>query len=369
MTKKKILFVDDEEVILRSFCVALTHKGFITSSAISGEAAVKMLQKNSYDVVITDLRMPGIDGIQVLKEARILYPQIIVIVLTGYGDMESAIDSLRLGADDYLHKPCDVAELLCRLERCLIQKEVELKLLVEKQKNDHYEMITTLAGGLSHDFNNILTGIMGCLEIMARKTSGSDVSGYLGMAKDCCDQARELILKFIQISDMYKPEIASISVDGLLASLVKKVDKNNTSNLDIHISENTRNVLIDFDKTLIALEAVLINARESIASTGEISVFAENFEGKLPYLHHSGLISYGKFVKITIKDNGIGISQSNIQKIFNPYFSTKEKGATKAMGFGLTIAAILIRRCNGQIQVESEINRGTEVSVFLETIK
>ncbi len=367
MAKKKILFVDDEEVILRSFCVALNHKGFITSAASSGEEAIELFRSHLYDAVITDLKMPELDGIQVLKEAKKLHPQMVVIVLTGYGDLDSAIDSLRLGADDYLQKPCDIEELLCRLEKCLKQKEIENKLYIEKQKNDHYELITTLAGGISHDFNNILTGIMGCLEMLRDETSKKSALYFLDTAMTSCNQAKYLTSKFNQISDMYQSRTESVPVEELFDTLLKRFSADEGTKVKTHIAKDSWPVLIDFEKVIVALKAILDNAREFTEGTGEIQLTAENLPGKLPDVLYPGRMSNTKYVRIIIRDNGVGISSSNIPKIFNPYFSTKEKCAIKGMGMGLTLAAGLVRRCNGQIQVESEINKGTAVSVFLET--
>ncbi len=123
MLKKTILLVDDEESILISCRKDFEYAGYEVTTAASGEEAVTNLQADHFDLVVTDLAMPGIDGIGVLQEAKKQAPDIGAIVLTGYGDMTSAIEALRLGADDYLLKPCDADELLFRAKRCLENKE------------------------------------------------------------------------------------------------------------------------------------------------------------------------------------------------------------------------------------------------------
>ena len=117
--KHKILLVDDEEVILKGCSLHLEQTGYDVSTASSGEKAIELLQDRLFHAVISDLVMPGIDGIEVIKEARNLYPNIGTIILTGYGDMHSAVKALRLGVDDYMLKPCNIEELLIRTERCL----------------------------------------------------------------------------------------------------------------------------------------------------------------------------------------------------------------------------------------------------------
>ncbi len=115
----KILLVDDEESILRSFTKSFESEGYDVTTAPTGEEGIKHLQNSMFNLVISDLVMPGVDGIAVLKKAREQTPNIGTIILTGYGDLTSAVEALRLGADDYILKPCDADELLIRSQRCL----------------------------------------------------------------------------------------------------------------------------------------------------------------------------------------------------------------------------------------------------------
>ncbi len=117
MKKASVLLVDDEPVILESVARNLEYNNYSVSKVENGEEALQLLKNNQYDVIITDLRMPGISGIEVLRNAKKIHPETGVFILTGYGDMTSAIEALRLGADDYLIKPCNPDELLLRINR------------------------------------------------------------------------------------------------------------------------------------------------------------------------------------------------------------------------------------------------------------
>lgn len=133
MDRKTILVVDDEEIIRRTLCSDLQEDGHEVSTAASGEQAITTLKETHYDMVITDLLMEGLDGIQVLKNAKKIDPEITVIILTGFGDMASAIDALRLGADDYLLKPYDFNEIRFRISRCFEKQDLQKKIkLYEK---------------------------------------------------------------------------------------------------------------------------------------------------------------------------------------------------------------------------------------------
>ena len=120
MKKYSILLVDDEESLQLTLANYLEREGYQVTKAESGEKAVEMIKKDyHFDLIITDLMMDGIDGIGVLKEAKQIRPDIIVMILTGYGSLDTAVEAMRLGAFDYMQKPCDKSELLIRTKRCI----------------------------------------------------------------------------------------------------------------------------------------------------------------------------------------------------------------------------------------------------------
>ena len=123
-----LLLVDDDPFILEGIGEDLENTGYQVTCVDSGEKAVKLLEKYTYDLVITDLVMDKTDGIQVLKKTKETNAETMVIILTGYGDVPSAIDALRNHADDYLLKPCESAEMVYRVNRCLEQAELARKI-------------------------------------------------------------------------------------------------------------------------------------------------------------------------------------------------------------------------------------------------
>ncbi len=127
MTAEKILIVDDEKIIRVSLQQDLQDEGYMVDTAKDGETAIKMFDKK-YDLIITDLMMEGVGGIEVLKSAREINPHQAVFILTGYGELDSAINALRLGAVDYLLKPYNYEELLLRIANCLEKSELQEKI-------------------------------------------------------------------------------------------------------------------------------------------------------------------------------------------------------------------------------------------------
>lgn len=124
MTDKSILLVDDEEAILASIGWALERNNYKVTTAKNGKEAVELLRAGPYDLVVTDLMMAEVDGIAVLQQAKTLYPESGVIILTGYGHVASAVQALKLGADDYLQKPCDIDDLLSKARRSLERQDL-----------------------------------------------------------------------------------------------------------------------------------------------------------------------------------------------------------------------------------------------------
>jgi DNA-binding response OmpR family regulator len=132
--KSRILIIDDEENIRSSLEGILRLEGYEAYSVESGEAAVNMLQKGTFDLVLLDLKMPGMDGIDVLRTITKIAPETKVILLTGHGSLESAIDALRLGAQDYILKPASSSEILSSVARGLARRieQQQKRMLLEQ---------------------------------------------------------------------------------------------------------------------------------------------------------------------------------------------------------------------------------------------
>ena len=128
MNKYSLLLVDDDPFILEGIGEDLENNGYQVTRAESGQIALALLESIYFDLVITDLVMDSTDGIQVLKKAKELNSDIQVIILTGFGDMNSAIEALRNQADDFLVKPCESQEMLFRVKNCLKKQEMVRKI-------------------------------------------------------------------------------------------------------------------------------------------------------------------------------------------------------------------------------------------------
>lgn len=117
--KSRILVVDDEETLRTVLSTELTSEGYEVSTAADGGEAIELVKDNNYDLVLLDIKMPNVDGFEVLKFVKGNKPDVKVIMLTGFADLKNAIESKRLGAEDFVSKPYDLVDLLTTIERVL----------------------------------------------------------------------------------------------------------------------------------------------------------------------------------------------------------------------------------------------------------
>jgi DNA-binding NtrC family response regulator len=134
MAIANILLVDDEKPFLETMTRRLAKREFITASASSGHEAIKLLEKNDeLEVVVLDVKMPEMDGLQTLKIIRQRFPLVEVIMLTGHATIESAIEGMKLGAFDYLMKPCEMEELISKVREAAAKKRRHKEKIIEAQ--------------------------------------------------------------------------------------------------------------------------------------------------------------------------------------------------------------------------------------------
>ncbi len=364
--KQTILLVDDDDLILKGTGMDLNAHGYQVTTADSGEKAIELLKKHSFDLVITDLVMGAVDGVAVLKKAKDKHPETMVVLLTGHGDRTAAIEALRLKADDFLLKPCSPAELHHRVNFCLKQSKLKKKLKAADkaiQNAKELEALGSLSGGIAHDFNNLLYVIMGNISLVQDDIKKeTQIFENLKEAESACIKAKELARRLITFSKGGSPVKKICTIDKLLKDVAASLLTESSIKSNVLLDDSLRQVNIDRTLIRLAVHNVIVNAKEAIGNKGQIKVSCKNIdiakESTLP-------LNYGEYIKICIVDQGCGISNDNLEKIFNPYFSTKDMGNNKGQGLGLTISYSIIEKHEGLITVESELEIGSTVSIYL----
>ncbi|SDP46381.1 sigma-54-dependent transcriptional regulator [Desulforhopalus singaporensis] len=140
--KARVLLVDDEQDFLKMLSDRLKMRGLKVNTVSSGEEAVSKVEEQDYDAVILDLSMPGIDGLETIRQIKTKNPDAEIIMLTGHGSIKSSVEALKLGATDYLQKPVDIKELLGKIGEAHDKR----MLIVEKKSQQALEEILKSRG-------------------------------------------------------------------------------------------------------------------------------------------------------------------------------------------------------------------------------
>lgn len=208
--RKRILIVDDEEIVRYSLVNILRSHGYEVVDVASAEAGLKILYEQEFHLVLTDLVMEGMDGLELLENVKVLSPRTMVILITGYGSLKTAVTALRLGVYDYLIKPCDEDELLLRVRRALEM----LHYGEEQQRLQDVSAIAKTTVTLSDQINTPLNIILGNIEILQLSPllkHNENVQKSLKTMENQIFKIREVMEKLATLTKAETKKYASLS--------------------------------------------------------------------------------------------------------------------------------------------------------------
>ena len=242
-------------------------------------------------------------------------------------------------------------------------EQVKRKLEAQLQQAQKLESVGILAGGIAHDFNNLMSVVVGNISLAKTEMkTGSKAFKNLVKAEKASIQTKELTARLIIFSEGGGPVKETASIGDLVKSSVGSSLKGSDLNCRFSIPDDISPVEVDEEQMKQVIHNIITNAKEAVAGQGTINVFCENADiGEKDTL----TLKDGKYVKISIEDQGPGIPEEDLAKIFDPYFSTKEMGTQKGMGLGLAISDSIVKKHDGLITVESELGTGTTFSIYL----
>jgi len=245
-----------------------------------------------------------------------------------------------------------------------IDLEVENEFLEQEHlRTAKLESIGTLAGGIAHDFNNLLTGIMGNIGLARTYIKPTDKSvAMLDEAEKAAVGARDLTQQLLTFARGGKPVKKLINIARLTKKAATFALRGSNVRLELSLPDDLWSVEADEGQISQVISNLVINADEAMPAGGILKIEASNLvlkrAGALP-------LSRGNYVRIDVKDTGVGISQEHLQRIFEPYFTTKQKGS----GLGLPTAYSIVRNHGGYILAESTLNKGSTFYVYLPASK
>jgi signal transduction histidine kinase len=376
-TDQPQILVIDDEIGPRESLRMLLKTTYQVHTADCVEAGLKLLKEKQPDTIVMDIRMPGMTGIEGLRKIREIDPHLSVIMLTGFGALDTAKEALRLGANDYISKPFDAREMQevigRNVERTRVHrtsehaageiKELNNRLLQQLAQKERLAALGQASAEFVHDLGNPLTIVWGYVQLLAKRleseksangAAGENATSVkeLNIIEQNVRLCRELLTMWQSYGNVEASPPKPVSVSAILREVVKSVTDMATQNgvdLSATICDDPCMILGDGVQINRAIQNVIINAVQASAEKkGSVKIACTQKDF---------------YVDLGIQDTGAGITPAQMTKIFDPYFTTKQ--ARSGMGLGLYITKKVVEDHNGSIKVDSTPGAGTTFTIRL----
>jgi len=366
----RLLLVDDEAQFRSTLAKRLQKRGVVALQAGSGEECLSILEDHPMDVVVLDVKMPGISGIDALSQITERHAETEVILLTGHAATQDGVEGIKSGAYDYLTKPVEFDHLLGKIIQAYekILGEKQQKEAAEYRARTKQQMIATerlaalgtLAAGIAHEINNplaIINESAGYLESLLQKQEYADmprravfekalkkIGGSVGRARNITHQLLGNVRKT-------KPILTDVDAFELVletAQLIKKEAQEKEIVVDLQTAEALKPILTNPSQVRQVLINLISNAIHATPQQGRISVEVAPTAGG---------------ISIAVSDTGTGVPKEHLEKIFEPFFSTKAPG--EGTGLGLFVTREIVEKLGGTVEVMSKIGQDTRFTVYI----
>ncbi|MCK4507732.1 MAG: response regulator [Desulfuromonadales bacterium] len=382
--REKLLIVDDERMILELTSMVLTSRGFDVSVVDNAPDSYALIEREQPALVLLDYMMPKVNGLDALKEIRTRFPETYVIMFTGKGSEEIAVELMKAGASDYILKPFSNAKLVERIENILRIRSIELhnrELILEKERlldeierwnreleerveektaeleRAHHEILLTeklaalghLSAGMAHEIRNPLNSISLFAQVICTGLENEpEMQSYSDKIISETERIDAILVKLLSTSKRSPFQLRTIYIADV-------------------IEKSLQPFLEQIQAQEIVLQKQLLQTPSILADADELGlVFSNLFSNALFEMKQGGTLSVtlvhdDKDVVVTVSDTGGGILEDHLNEIFDPFFTTKERGT----GFGLSVVLRIVKTYSGRINVESEPGKGTTFQIWL----
>ena len=371
--RPRVLLVDDDERNLLAVATVLEDLGEVVL-ARSGEEALRHLLKGEFAVILLDVYMPGMDGYETAQiiRTRDQTKGIPIVFLSAVNkEAEHLLRGYSMGAVDYVFKPVDPIILRSKVtvfvdlfaktrevERTAAEQRLLESRLLQAQKMD---AIGKLTGGIAHDFNNLLAAVLGGLGLLEKRASLThEEAKILGMTKRAAEQGSDLVRRLLAFARQQSLEPKAVNLTVLQESVSDLLSHTLGGLVHIEwcIPDDVPGVFADQAQLELALMNLIINARDAMPDGGAVTVSAE---GGSPV--EGDLLAAGDYVRLRVTDTGSGIAPEHLEKVLEPFFTTKDVG--KGSGLGLSMVHGFAEQSSGTFRIESALGRGTVAELWL----
>jgi two-component system NtrC family sensor kinase len=366
----RLLIVDDEEQFRQVLVKRLSRRGMVPEQAGSGEDCLDLLEKKPMDVVILDVKMPGMDGLEVLQRIKEKYDKTEVILLTGYANTQDGVEGIKSGAFDYLSKPVELDHLAGKIKQAheKILHEAEREREAEFREKMEQRMVAaerlaslgTLAAGVAHEINNplaIINDSVGWMQLLINQGDASEIpiKGQLEKGLDkiaqSVERAKKITHQLLGFARRSDPIISEVDLKQLAEDTVQLVEK--------EAKHKEIEFMLESDPSLGKIWSDAYQLRQVLLNLITNAIHATGSRGRIEIT----LQKDGELVILAIKDTGQGIPQENMERVFEPFFSTKPTG--EGTGLGLFVTRGIVEKLGGAIEVDSRMGEGTTFRVRL----
>ncbi len=367
---QKILVVDDQFSDRELAKDILETQGFAVETVSDGKEALEKLKKDKYDIVLTDLMMPEMDGLQLAKLIRENNFDTEIIMMTAYATVDTAIEALKSGVYDYLVKPLNKHKTSVVIKNCLEAHKLskEVKMLQQKIFNmEKMIAISQVSSGIAHQLRNPLFVIQSTATLLSEKyQQDKELLDKLNLIIRNSEQADKIIYNLLRTTDFNETKLEKISLNEVIKETLNlthpQLEKKNIK--IILETGGDFSVLADYSYLQQCLLNIIMNSFDAINSNkaeGLIKIKTSIIETTVPQrrIYDTGV---NKFVCVELEDNGKGIPENMLSKVFEPFFTSKSTGT----GLGLFFVYQVVVNCfGGDIRIESTEGKGTKITLLL----
>jgi len=364
-----VLYVEDDNDTRKQCSDFLTRPVGTLITAANGVEGLEAFKKHAPDIVITDILMPKMDGLTMAYEIRGLAPSVPIIVITAFEQTDYMMRAINIGIDKYVIKPVNSYLLFEGLLDCVhrLRAEQQLKLLHQREIQEawskHNESLAILAGGMAHDYNNLMQAILGYASLAKMQLEpGSEASSYLDKVEKCSDEAFQLGQMLRILGNDYTDNTQHGPVMPFIRDSIQKVLTGRSIALNLDYPEDLPDITFFDQQIQLVFSGLATNAVEAMPDGGSLKLTAQVIEiTEQDFVP----IKPGAYIHISLTDSGTGITSEVLPKIFDPYFSTKERCSQRGMGLNLALCRTVIMRHGGIIAAESTPGSGTKFLIWL----